>query len=170
MGQVRWLDDTEDRAWRGYRRMRTLLDLQLSRELAADSGLSMADYDVLSTVSEAPGQQLRLTELARWLLWSPSRMSHQITRMQQRGLVTRVGCETDGRGSMVALTSEGVRAIEEAATGHVAAVRRHMIDLMTDDELAALAELSQRVVAHLTPLVEGGPKDPPLTPEVADSA
>lgn len=157
MGEARWLDSAEDRAWRGYRRMRTLLDLQLGRELAADSGLSMADYDVLSTVSEAPGQQLRLTELARWLLWSPSRMSHQITRMQQRGLVTRVECETDGRGSTVALTGAGLRAIEEAAPAHVAAVRRHMIDLMTDDELAVLAEFSQRVVTHLTPLVEGRP-------------
>lgn len=149
-GQPRWLDEAETRAWRGYRRMRALLDLQLARDLAEDSGLSAADYDVLSTVSEAPGQRLRMTDLARWLLWSPSRLSHQITRMQQRGLVAREECEDDRRGSMVVLTDHGRRTVEKAAPGHVASVRRHMVDLLTDEELAVLAALTQRVVARLS--------------------
>lgn len=152
MSEPRWLTEPEQRAWRGYRRMRALLDLQLSRDLARDSGLSETDYDVLSSVSEAPQQRLRLTELASWMMWSKSRLSHHITRMQQRGLVDREECETDGRGSVIVLTERGLRTIEAAAPAHVASVRRHVIDLLTPDELRALATLSRRVVDHLTPL------------------
>ncbi|MER7330320.1 MULTISPECIES: MarR family transcriptional regulator [unclassified Micromonospora] len=150
MEQPRWLDDQEQRAWRGYRRMRRLLDLELARELARDAGLSEPDYDVLSDLSETPDQRLRLSELADRMLWSRSRLSHHLTRMQQRGLVTREECATDGRGAVIALTPEGRRAIEAAAPGHVAAVRRHLIDLLTPDEIAALDALTHRVVDHLT--------------------
>lgn len=152
MEQPRWLDEREQRAWRGYRRMRRLLDLELARELTRDAGLSEPDYDVLSDLSETPDQRLRLSELADRMLWSRSRLSHHLTRMQQRGLVTREECATDGRGAVVVLTAEGRRAIEAAAPGHVAAVRRHLIDLLTPDEVAALDALTHRVVDHLTSL------------------
>src|SRR6266571_5038736 len=82
VAEPRWLTDAEYRAWIGYRRMRTRLDLQLARDLASDAGLSEPDYDVLSTVSEAPGRRMRISELASAVLWSKSRASHQITRMQ----------------------------------------------------------------------------------------
>lgn len=150
MDEPRWLDEREARAWRGYRRMRQLLDLQLNRELLRVSGLSEPDYDVLSDLSETPDQRLRLTELADRMLWSKSRLSHHTTRMEQRGLVRREECPGDARGSVVALTAQGRRAIEEAAPGHVASVRRHLIDLLTSAEIAALGALSDRVVGHLT--------------------
>jgi Transcriptional regulators len=150
--EPRWLNPREARAWRGYRRMRALLDLQLARDLAHESGLSEADYDVLSTLSETDGHRLRLTELAAHMLWSKSRLSHHITRMRQRGLVTRQECPDDARGSVIVLTEDGLKAIGEAAPGHVAAVRRHMIDLLTDEEIAALDALSHRIVDHLTGL------------------
>ena len=149
MDAPRWLNDREDRAWRGYRRMRRLLDLELARELMQDAGLSEPDYDVLSDLSETPDQRLRLSELADRMLWSRSRLSHHLTRMQQRGLVSREECPSDGRGSIVVLTPAGRRAVEAAAPGHVAAVRRHLIDLLTPDEVAALAALTHRVVDHL---------------------
>ncbi|MFF4876629.1 MULTISPECIES: MarR family winged helix-turn-helix transcriptional regulator [unclassified Micromonospora] len=154
MDEPRWLDEQEQSAWRGYRQMRRLLDLELARELMRDAGLSEPDYDVLSDLSETPDQRLRLSELADRMLWSRSRLSHHLTRMQQRGLVTREECATDGRGAVVALTAEGRRAIEAAAPGHVAAVRRHFIDLLTPDEIVALDALAHRVVDHLT-----GPDD-----------
>lgn len=138
------------RAWRGYRRMRALLDLRIARDLADDSGLSPSEYDVLSSVSEAPGQCMRLNDLARSLLWSPSRLSHQVTRMQQRGLVARQECESDARGSMVTLTDLGRRTIVRAAPRHVESVRRHLVDLLTDEEIRVLGELTGRVVAHLS--------------------
>ena len=99
MIEPRWLDEREARAWRGYRRMRTLLDLELGRDLMRDSGLSEPDYDVLSNLSEAEGQRMRLSELAALMLWSKSRLSHHLTRMRQRGLVEREECPGDARGS-----------------------------------------------------------------------
>jgi DNA-binding MarR family transcriptional regulator len=145
----RWLDAAEMRAWLGYRRMRTRLDLQLQRDLAADSGLSEADYDVLSTLSELDGQRMRLTDLAERLLWSKSRMSHHTARMQQRGLVERLEFPGDARGSVIALTETGVKAIVAAAPAHVASVRKHFIDLLTPDELTALDALTHRVLDRL---------------------
>jgi DNA-binding MarR family transcriptional regulator len=145
----RWLTGAEYRAWIGYRRMRARLDLQLARDLARDSGLSEPDYDVLSTISETAGQRMRLGELAARMLWSKSRLSHHITRMQQRGLVTREGCAEDGRGLFVALTPAGLRAIEAAAPGHVASVREHFIDLLTSDQIDTLAAITQTVLSNL---------------------
>jgi DNA-binding MarR family transcriptional regulator len=150
MPEPRWLDDREMRAWLGYRRMRLLLHLQLDRELMSRSGLSEPDYDVLSNLSEAPDQQMRLTDLATHMRWSKSRLSHHITRMQQRDLVDRLECADDGRGSMLALTRAGLQAIRRAAPSHVESVRKHFIDLLTDDEIDALAALSHRVVERLS--------------------
>ncbi|MEU8157755.1 MarR family transcriptional regulator [Micromonospora sp. NPDC048986] len=149
MEAPRWLDEREERAWRGYRRMRLLLDLELARELTQDAGLSEADYDVLSDLSETPQGRLRLRELADRMLWSRSRLSHHLTRMQQRGLVTREECADDARGSVVVLSPAGRQAIESAAPGHVAAVRRHLIDLLTPAEVDALGALTHRVVDRL---------------------
>lgn len=125
--------------------MRRLLDLELAR----DAGLSEPDYDVLSDLSEAPDGRLRLSELADRMLCSRSRLSHHLARMRQRGLVDREECATDGRGTVVVLTAEGRRAIEAAAPGHVAAVRRHLVDLLDPDELAALERFTHRVVDRL---------------------
>lgn len=152
MDEPKWLTRHEDHAWRGYRRMRTLLDLQLGRDLMRESGLSEADYDVLSGLSETDGHRMRLSELAAQMLWSKSRLSHHITRMQQRGLVRREECEDDARGSVVALTDAGWQAIVSAAPGHVASVRRHLIDLLTPDEIDSLAAFSHRVVGRLAQL------------------
>ncbi|QGQ18040.1 MarR family transcriptional regulator [Cellulomonas sp. JZ18] len=149
MSEPRWLDEKQARAWRGYRRMRALLDLQITRDLMQDSGLSDADYDVLSNLSETSPHRMRLSELAATMLWSTSRLSHHITRMQRRGLVDREEAPGDGRGSVVVLTPAGLRAVEEAAPHHVESVRRNFVDLLTDEEVAALDAMTQRVVAHL---------------------
>jgi DNA-binding MarR family transcriptional regulator len=148
--EPRWLDDAEARAWRGYMRMRTLLHAQIVRDLAREAGLSGPDYDVLSNVSEAEGRRVRLGDLAARMAWSKSRLSHHITRMEQRGLVTREDCSSDGRGAFVVLTDAGLRAIQAAAPGHVASVRRHFIDLLSREQLDALAEISQTVVRRLS--------------------
>lgn len=147
--EPRWLSPAEMHAWRGYRRMRALLDLQLTRDLAADSHLSAPDYDVLSSVSEAPGRRLRLGELAAAMLWSISRVSHHVSRMERRGLVTREECETDGRGATVVLTEEGWRTIQAAAVRHVTSVRAHFVDLLDAEEVAALGRIADKVLAHL---------------------
>lgn len=145
-----WLDDAEARAWRGYIRMRTLLHARIVRDLAREAGLSGPDYDVLSNVSEAEGRRSRLGDLAARMAWSKSRLSHHITRMEQRGLVTREDCTSDGRGAFVVLTDAGLRAIQAAAPGHVASVRRNFIDLLSREQLDSLAEITQTVVRRLT--------------------
>ena len=150
MSEPRWLNDREMRAWIGYRRMRLLLDLQINRDLMNESGLSEPDYDVLSDLSQTEGHRMRLSDLAAHMRWSKSRLSHHVTRMQQRGLVDREECADDGRGSMLVLTPRGERAIVAAAPGHVASVRRHIIDLLTDEELDALDAISRRVVDLLS--------------------
>jgi DNA-binding MarR family transcriptional regulator len=147
----RWLDPDEDRAWRGYRRLRLLLDLRVSRDLARDSGLSDPDYDVLSTLSETAGHRRRLSDLAAHMGWSKSRLSHHISRMQARGLVIREDHPTDGRGAVISLTDQGLVTIEAAAPAHVESVRRHFIDLLSADQLRALADIADTVVGHLAP-------------------
>ncbi len=150
MDDATWLNEEEARAWRGFLRMRTLLSAQIARDLANDSGLSEPDYTVLSNLSEAEDHRWRLNELSGRMLWSKSRLSHHIARMEERGLVTREECVTDARGAFVVLTKQGMRAIEKAAPPHVASVRRHLIDLLTRDEIDALATMSEKVVAHLS--------------------
>ena len=145
----RWLTDTEMSAWLGYRRMRLLLDLQLARELTAGHGLSEPDYDVLSNLSGNGDRGVRLSDLAAYMRWSKSRLSHHITRMQQRGLVDRLECADDGRGSVLVLTEQGRRAITAAAPDHVASVRDHFIDLLSPEEIDTLAGLTHRVIDHL---------------------
>lgn len=132
--------------------MRTLLDLQISRDLARESDLSGSDYDVLSTLTEVPGQSWRANELAAQLLWSTSRLAHHIGRMERRGLVRRNDCADDGRGAAVSLTDAGWAALEAAAPPHVESVRRHLIDLLTPGELRALESISAKVIDHFTDL------------------
>jgi DNA-binding MarR family transcriptional regulator len=150
--EPKWLTDQEMTAWLGYRRMRLLLDLQLGRELSSQHGLSEPDYDVLSDLSDAGEDGMRLSDLAAHMRWSKSRLSHHITRMQQRGLVDRLECSDDGRGSQLVLTRRGRTAIAHAAPDHVASVRQHFIDLLTPEEIATLAAVTHRVVDHLKEL------------------
>ena len=150
MAAPHWLTAPQERAWRRYRRMRALLDLQIARDLHQDSGLSEADYDVLSTLSENPGGCWRARDLAAQLLWSTSRLAHHVGRMEQRGLVARQPCADDARGALVSLTDQGRITLSRAAPPHVASVRRHVIDLLTSEEVAALDTIAGKVITHLT--------------------
>lgn len=145
-----WLNPREESAWRNYRRMFTLLEARLASELTHNTGLSMADYTVLSNLVEAEDRRWRVTALADYMQWSQSRLSHQIRRMESRGLVKREDVDLDGRGSAVAVTRAGLRAIAEAAPVHFEGVRRHMIDLLTPDELAHLDKIAETIVEHLS--------------------
>ena len=129
--------------------MRTLLDLEIARDLNHDSGLSDADYDVLSTLSESPNGQWRARDFAARLLWSTSRLAHQVGRMEQRGLVERRAIDEDARGAIVALTPHGWATLRAAAPLHVASVRRNLIDLLTPTETRALDRIAGKVVERL---------------------
>ena len=144
-----WLSAEQEQAWRRYRRMRTLLDLQIARDLKRESGLSEPDYDVLSTLSESPDGCWRARDFAARLLWSTSRLAHQIGRMEQRGLVQRRGTDEDARGAVVALTQHGWATLRAAAPRHVESVRRNLIDLLSPAEVEALDRIAGKVVDHL---------------------
>src|SRR5689334_22534819 len=125
---TRWLEEDEQRAWRALMTMSNRLNARLNRELMASDGLSQADYDVLVRLTDVPEARLRVGDLADDLQWEQSRVSHQLTRMQRRGLIDRTGCEDDRRVSWVTLTGTGRAAIERAAPTHVDVVRDLVFD------------------------------------------
>jgi DNA-binding MarR family transcriptional regulator len=163
MGEPRWLDAREQRAWRGFNDMRRQLDKEINHQLTRDARLSAADYELLVPLSEAPDQQLRARDLARAVDWERSRLSHQVRRMEERGLVERQECPTDARGAEIRLTAAGRRAIESAAPDHVATVRRHFIDLLTPEELDTLTAISGKVLGHLADAARTGDPAPETT-------
>lgn len=152
--EPRWLDDHEQRAWRGYLRMQGRLEARLNRQLQADSGLSLADYSVLVELTDSESGDgaggLRPFELQRRLDWEQSRLSHHLTRMQKRGLVDRDQCGEDGRGALVVLTGTGRRALEVAAPAHVEAVRQWFFDGLTPAQVRLVDELAAGVLDRLS--------------------
>jgi DNA-binding MarR family transcriptional regulator len=145
----RWLDDRQARVWQAYLHMNQHLYAELEAQLVRDSGLSGPDYKVLVPLSETPGGVLRARELGTEIGWDRSRLSHHISRMERRGLVTREECAADGRGLMVRLTAAGRRAIEGAAPNHAEGVQRYFFDLLSDEELAVLAAVFDRVLENV---------------------
>ena len=143
------LSPREEAAWRGFNEMRNLLVPRISRELVADAGLTEADYAVLLAIVESPGRTIRSRALLKRLQWEPSRLSHQIKRMESRGTVTRRRCDGDGRSFDVLVTEAGLDAMRQAAPGHLEAVRRWFVDALSTEQLDALADASAAVVAHI---------------------
>lgn len=146
---VPWLDERQQAAWRSFQVMQARLNAALASELANESDLSLADYVVLVVLTESPSGSARIFDLARHLGWERSRVSHHTARMATRGLVRKDTCPSDRRGAVVTVTAAGRRAIESAAPGHVRAVRRMFIDVVTDEELDAMASAADRVVAAI---------------------
>jgi len=144
-----WLDDREQCAWRSYVLLQSRLPARLNRELQADSELSLSDFEVLVRLTDAPAGQARVLELARVLQWEKSRLSHHLRRMEARGLVRRKSCSDDGRGAFAVVTGAGRRAIEQAAPGHVSAVRRLVFDALTDQEVDALRTIATKVLDRI---------------------
>ncbi|WP_221349857.1 MarR family winged helix-turn-helix transcriptional regulator [Streptomyces beigongshangae] len=145
----RWLTPEQKAAWESFIRMQETLIGRLSRRIQADSHMSAADYIVLVSLTERGGGRMRFLDLAKMVEWEKSRMSHQVRRMANRGLVAREECPDDGRGAFIVATPAGYRAIEEAAPVHVAHVRRLFIDALTQEELDTLARISNRVLGHM---------------------
>src|SRR5947208_16497579 len=149
MAKPRWLDEGEQHLWQGFLHLNQDLFAVLEQQLARESGLSGADYRVLHPLSVAPGGLLRARDLGTEIGWDRSRLSHHLGRMERRGLVVREECAEDARGLMVRLTPVARRAIEDAAPGHVEAVRRYFFDHLSNDEIETMAAGLDRVLDKL---------------------
>jgi DNA-binding MarR family transcriptional regulator len=147
-GQTRWLSTDEQQAWRATVHLSQLLMRQLDRDLNAHV-LNGHDYEILVELSEAPDHRLRMTELADATSQSRSRLSHQISRMENRGLVRRDNCEGDKRGTFAVLTADGMAAIEQVAPDHVENVRRHFIDRLSPRQLEEIKDAFAPIVEYL---------------------
>ncbi|MGV9934953.1 MarR family winged helix-turn-helix transcriptional regulator [Streptomyces olivaceoviridis] len=131
--------------------MHDLLVNQAGRSMQNEFGLSATDYTVLAELTRAPNDRLRVMELAKVLGWEKSRVSHHLSRMVKRGLLTREDCADDGRGAYVAVTAAGRAAIEAAAPRHVEDVRRLFLDHLTPGQVVLLAEITDTVIEKISP-------------------
>jgi DNA-binding MarR family transcriptional regulator len=148
-GAPRWLDAEEQRAWRAYMNSWMLLDDRLDRDLTRQTGMSHAYYEILVQLSETEGRALRMSELAERCLSSRSRLSHAVSRLEERGWVRRQVCAEDGRGQLAVLTDAGFAALEAAAPVHVESVRTHLFDQLTPAQVAAMRDIGETLLRHL---------------------
>ena len=146
--EPRWLDEHEMAAWLPLIRLVTLLPQALDRQLREDVGISHTYYSMLANLSDQPDRTLAMGELAQRTAISPSRLSHAISAMEERGWVRRRPCPTDRRIQFATLTDDGIAMLERVAPGHVAEVRRRVFDRLGRDQVEQLRAIG-------TVLVEG---------------
>lgn len=146
-----WLDDGQQRTWRAFLAAVHLLDASLDRQLRRDSGLPHTYYQALAMLSEAPERSLSMTELARLLRSSPSRLSHAAAKLEDDGLIRRFRRPGDRRTTFVELTAEGARVLEAAAPGHVAEVRRVLFDVLEPEQVGQLHAIARAMLEVLDP-------------------
>ena len=143
-GEPNWLTPTEMAAWRRYiiasRRLLEALDTDLDQH-----DLTMADYEILAQLSDAPERRMRMAELAEIAMLSRSRLSHRMKVMEEAGWVRREACPDDKRGFFAVMTAKGWKALVAAAPDHVASVRSRFVDKLSKADQIVLAEIFERV-------------------------
>lgn len=146
----RWLSEREQAAWLPLVTVLGLLPQALDRQLREEAGIPHAYYQVLAVLSAAPGQAVRMSELARLTATSTSRLSHAVASLEQRGWVERGPCPDDRRGQLARLTAAGQQVLVETAPGHVAEVRRVVFDRLSPDDVEQLRALATTLLDGLT--------------------
>ncbi|MEV5830375.1 MarR family transcriptional regulator [Spirillospora sp. NPDC052242] len=143
------LDDAEMRAWLAFLAAGHLMDHEVERQLKRDGGLSHPEFEVLVRLKWADGGRLRMSDLAREVMISKSRLTYQVTRLERAGFVRRAGCETDRRSVWAELTDEGAAALERVRPGHRRVVRESLIDVLSREEIELLGDALGRVADRL---------------------
>src|SRR3954462_10484928 len=151
VAEARWLDAEEQKAWRAWLSSSMLLQDRLDRELTHRTGISHAYYEILVQLSEAPDRMMRMSQLADRCLSSRSRLSHAVSRLEERGWGRRQVCPDDGRGQLAVLTDDGFAALEAAAPVHVESVRTHLFDQLSPEQVAAMRDIGETLLRHLDP-------------------
>ncbi len=143
------LSDRQLAAWANYQRMRVRLTERINRELAQKAGLSEADFEILSALIESPNESVRALALRCGLEWEKSRLSHQLRRMEERGLITRQECAEDNRGSVIHVTEAGHILVTDAKVYYEQAVREYVVDVLTAEQLQALGTIAETILHQL---------------------
>lgn len=146
---VAWLTDTEVESWLSVVRLMTWLPWTIDQQLQRDSGLRMVEYQVLAMLSESPKRTLRMSALAAVTNASLSRLSHLVTRLENRGWVRRETDPNDGRLTNAVLTDKGFRTLSDAAPGHVAHVRSLVVDVLSPDQLRRLGRDAEQIMSRI---------------------
>jgi DNA-binding MarR family transcriptional regulator len=146
MSEPRWLNASEQRAWRAFLRAAQQLQAQLDRELEREAGMPFAYFQILVMLSEAPDRTMRMSDLAERTWSSRSRLSHAMDRLEERGWVLRTSCPSDKRGAYAVLTDAGFAVLAAAAPKHLESVRRHVFDRLTPEQVQQLAAISSQIV------------------------
>jgi DNA-binding MarR family transcriptional regulator len=154
-----WLDGEQQRAWLAYIRIQLRLTYEMNRQLLADSGVSLPDYDVLTALSVAEGQRMSITVLAAQIGWERSRASHHVRRMSTRGVVSCGPSAADRRVTEVTLTDSGRQVLQQAAPGHVDLVRNLFFDGLPAELVGPLTEALEGVYANI---IRRGTLPPPV--------
>jgi DNA-binding MarR family transcriptional regulator len=145
--QTRWLSTDEQQAWRAFLTATHTLFSAVEGQLQRESGIPHGYYEILVRLSESPGRELRMSQLAEASTSSKSRLSHAVARLEERGWVQRLDCETDRRGQVARLTDVGFAALEAAAPLHVEEVRRVLFDRLADEQVAQLAAICTAIIS-----------------------
>ena len=164
---MNWLTAEEQAAWRSVVALLIRLPAAIEAELQRDAGISQFEYLVLSGLSEAPDRTLRMSDLAAMASGSLSRLSHVVSRLEARGWVRREACPGDGRFINAVLTDDGWAKVVATAPGHVAAVRRLLVDVLTPEQLRVLGAISDEVLTGLAPstIIPNGRVASPAPPD-----
>ncbi len=149
MAEARWLDSDEQHTWQAWLSAVRLLDEALDRQLQRDAGMPHAYYGILATLSAAPDRTMRMSDLASGSNASQSRLSHAVNRLEEAGWVRRERCASDKRVVYAVLTDAGTQVLRAAAPGHVAAVREHLFDQLTPEQVRQLGEICQAMLRKL---------------------
>ncbi|WP_067968726.1 MarR family winged helix-turn-helix transcriptional regulator [Mycolicibacter icosiumassiliensis] len=144
-----WLNEEEQRMWRGYLDSTRLLLRSLDRQLVSDSGLSLSDFEILALLSEAPDRRLRMNELADITVTTRSGVTRAVKRLTDAGWVHQVKCEEDKRGQYAELTESGLDKLRAAAPGHVQAVRAGLFDSLSPREVELFTHSYARIRDNL---------------------
>jgi DNA-binding MarR family transcriptional regulator len=151
MSEPRWLDETQLDAWKRLVAVVELLPGVLDAQLQRDADLSHFEYYVLAMLSEAPDRTLRMTHLASATNATLPRLSHVVARLERRGLVERLPCPEDRRATNAHLTDDGWKKVVATAPGHVATVRDHVVDALTDEQVAQLDDIASAILERVDP-------------------
>lgn len=151
MGDVEWLSDSQQRAWRSYIDGTNLLLSHLGEVLERDPAINLtfAEYEIMVRLEEAEGKALRMSELAAAVVHSRSRTTHTVKRLETRDYVARRASSSDGRGVEAILTDVGLAALVAAAPTHVASVREAFLDVLNPEELRRMGELMALIAERL---------------------